>query len=89
MIGTVRYIYYFPILWMLVNIMIFVPSILFKERYHGAMASMGTAVVVGSVLELGFLHVMRRFPGQGVPEILATVSPAGCVLRFCPSRQLC
>lgn len=39
------------------------------------MASMGTAVVVGSVLELGFLHVLRRFPGQGVPEILADRLP--------------
>ncbi|MBP1993933.1 GerAB/ArcD/ProY family transporter [Paenibacillus eucommiae] len=66
-----RYFYYNMVLVMLMNIMIFVPSILIKDRYDGAMMSMLVAIMIGVLMTLAYMYAFKAFPGQGLPEILS------------------
>jgi len=65
-----RYVVYNFIMVSLLNLMLFVPSILFQYRYNGAVSSLITASLIGSLSGIVYVHAMSKFPGKGVPEIL-------------------
>ncbi|MFC5651519.1 GerAB/ArcD/ProY family transporter [Paenibacillus solisilvae] len=77
-----RYFYYNVFLVSLLNLMLFVPHILLRFRYDGAVSSMGVAIVIGSSLALMFTKVMKSFPGKGLPEILAEFFPKFVIVPF-------
>ncbi|NBD26061.1 GerAB/ArcD/ProY family transporter [Paenibacillus glycinis] len=70
-----RYFFYNVILVSLLNLMLFVPYLLIQYRYKGAIMSMLCAAIVGTALALLFMHVMKTFPGKGLPEILRLFMP--------------
>ncbi|SEO23495.1 hypothetical protein [Paenibacillus sp. OV219] len=70
-----RYFYYCVTLVSMLNLMLFVPYLLIQDRYTGALSSMITAAVVGSTLAILFTHVMKTFPGKGLPEIFGMFFP--------------
>ncbi|SFS99010.1 GerAB/ArcD/ProY family transporter [Paenibacillus sp. BC26] len=71
----IRYYYYNIILVSILNLMLFVPYLLLNDRYTGSVSSMICAAFFGSFLALIFTHVMKTFPGKGLPEILALFFP--------------
>lgn len=77
-----RYFYYNVILVSLLNLMLFVPHILLRFRYDGAVSSMGVAVLIGSTLAIMFTYVMKAFPGKGLPEILGEFFPKIITIPF-------
>ncbi|BBH21464.1 hypothetical protein Back11_28090 [Paenibacillus baekrokdamisoli] len=70
-----RYFYYNVFLVSLLNLLIFVPHILVLYRYDGAITSMVLAAAVGSTVAIVFTNILRKFPGQGLPEILDQFLP--------------
>ncbi|TBL74580.1 hypothetical protein [Paenibacillus thalictri] len=64
-----RYTYYHVLYVGLINIMMFVPSILIRERFTGAILGMLIAIVIGSVMALSMMVCFEHFPGLGLPEI--------------------
>lgn len=77
-----RYFFYNIILVSLLNLMLFVPYTLIQYRYSGAIMSMACAALVGTVLALLFTHVMKIFPGKGVPEIMSLFFPKFVIIPF-------
>lgn len=77
-----RYFYYNVMVVSLLNLMLFVPHILLRFRYDGAVSSMAVAVVIGSTLALMFTKVMKAFPGKGLPEILQQFFPKIITIPF-------
>jgi hypothetical protein len=78
----IRYFYYHVFYVGMINIMMFVPILLIRDRFHGAVSGMVIAIAVSSVMALSMIACFERFPGLGFPEI--------CDL-FLPKRltQLC
>ncbi|TXK81362.1 hypothetical protein [Paenibacillus sp. N3.4] len=70
-----RYFYYPVIVCMLTNTILFIPSILIKNRFHGAIPAMVLSVILGTLLAHLFTRGIMRFPGKGVPEVLAMYAP--------------
>jgi hypothetical protein len=60
---------------MLTNVTAFVPQILISKRYDGAVISILISVVVGPLLLLLFMYALSRYPGQGIPEIVSSMTP--------------
>ncbi|MFC4102774.1 hypothetical protein [Paenibacillus xanthanilyticus] len=77
-----RYFYYHIVLVALLNLMLFVPHILIRYRFSGALTSMAISVVVGTGLCLMFTSIMCKYPGQGLPEILNQFLPRSVTLPF-------
>ncbi|MBW7477010.1 hypothetical protein K0T92_20035 [Paenibacillus oenotherae] len=75
-----RYFYYNVVLGTMLNLMLFIPHILVKYRYTGAISSMAVAVVIGTVLSYTFTYVIQTFPGKGMPEILYLFLPRAVVI---------
>ncbi|RUS47595.1 hypothetical protein [Cohnella sp. AR92] len=71
-----RYFYYHVFYIGMMNIMLFVPHILLKHRFDGAVSGLLLGIVVGSILAIGTIYCFRFFPQQGYPEILKMFVPA-------------
>ncbi len=65
-----RYFYYHILYVGMINVMLFVPHILIKERFEGAVSGILASILIGSVLSIVTTVSMRRFPRLGLPEIL-------------------
>lgn len=70
-----KYFYYLFLINALINIINFVPRILLFMRFQGALLSIFISVVISTVMILVFLKALRRFEGQGLPEILNAHMP--------------
>lgn len=70
-----KYFYYLFLINAMVNIINFVPRILQDARYHGALLSILIAVIIGPILMIGFVATIRKFPGQGIPQIFNSCMP--------------
>ena len=77
-----RYFYYNVLLVSLLNLMIFVPHVLLKYRYDGAVMSMLVAVLIGSLFAYMYTYVMQTFPGKGVPEMLYDYFPKAVAIPY-------
>jgi hypothetical protein len=64
-----RYTYYHVLYVGMINIMMFVPTLLINDRFNGAVSGMLIAMVIGTILSLGTMACFERFPGLGLPEI--------------------
>ncbi|WNR45203.1 hypothetical protein [Paenibacillus roseipurpureus] len=64
-----RYLYYHVLYVGMINIMLFVPSLLIRERFHGAISGMLIAMVIGSFLSLCTMACFEKMPGLGFPEL--------------------
>ncbi|MFF2887196.1 GerAB/ArcD/ProY family transporter [Paenibacillus sp. NPDC057967] len=70
-----RYFFYNFMLVSLMNLMLFVPHILVKNRYSGGVSSLLVAPVIGAILIYMFTNAMTRYPGLGFPEIMKLHCP--------------
>lgn len=70
-----RYFFYNFILVSFINLMLFVPHILVKYRYSGAVSSMLVGIVIGTILVYMYSSAFARYPGKGLPEILKLHCP--------------
>ncbi|QHT60142.1 GerAB/ArcD/ProY family transporter [Paenibacillus lycopersici] len=77
-----RYFYYNVIFISFLNLALFVPHTLIEYRYTGAITSMACATAVGTVMAVLFMHVMKAFPGKGIPEILSAFFPKFLIAPF-------
>ncbi|AZN40243.1 hypothetical protein [Paenibacillus albus] len=77
-----RYFYYCVTIVSMLNLMLFVPYLLIQERYTGAVSSMIAAAVGGSLIAFLFTHVMKVFPGKGLPEIFGVFFPKWVTAPF-------
>ncbi|EFM09241.1 conserved hypothetical protein [Paenibacillus curdlanolyticus YK9] len=75
-----RYVIYNFVLVSFLNLMLFVPNILFQYRYKGAVSSLIVAALIGTTAALLFIHAMSKFPSKGVPEILFERHPRWAVI---------
>ena len=55
---------------MLINVFMFVPNILLRERFSGSLMAIALGVLIGSVLLFAFINSLNRFPKLAVSEIL-------------------
>ncbi|TLS48807.1 hypothetical protein FE782_28525 [Paenibacillus antri] len=70
-----RYFYYPILVCMLINTIIYVPELLIKSRFEGAITAMLIAIPLGSFLAYLFSRGMNRFPGLGISEIFEQHMP--------------
>lgn len=73
--GKNRYLYYLVFLNMLVNVVVFVPEILIRDRFNGALMSVFIAVPISTALLFWFGKSLVQFPKQGLPEIFGRYLP--------------
>ncbi|WP_438444549.1 GerAB/ArcD/ProY family transporter [Gorillibacterium sp. sgz5001074] len=71
-----RYLYYLIFVNMLVNVVAYVPKLLIRERFDGAVMAIPAGIAVGAVLMFAGIRCMQAFPGEGLPEIYARTLPA-------------
>lgn len=72
-----KYFYYLFLMNALINIINFVPRVLLYTRFRGALPSIFISVAISSTIIYIFVKALRRFEGQGLPEILNAVMPRG------------
>ncbi|WP_134703393.1 GerAB/ArcD/ProY family transporter [Ammoniphilus sp. YIM 78166] len=65
-----RYIYYIIILNMLSNVVAYVPVILIRHRFDGAVMSIAVGCILSTLIAMVFFKSFQVFPEQGFPEIL-------------------
>jgi hypothetical protein len=70
-----RYFYYLIFLNMLVNVLVYVPSILLKHRFEGAVLAIPMGIFIGSLLIYVFQWCFNHFPFKDLPEILSIYTP--------------
>ncbi|WP_310551073.1 GerAB/ArcD/ProY family transporter [Paenibacillus glufosinatiresistens] len=70
-----RYFYSLFLLNCLMNVIIFVPRTLVNARFQGALMSIVAASIIAPLFVYAFARLIRRFPRQGLPEILAGALP--------------
>ncbi|MBB6633861.1 GerAB/ArcD/ProY family transporter [Cohnella thailandensis] len=70
-----RYFYYHVFYIGMMNVMLFVPHILIKHRFDGAVSGILAGIVIGTVLTVGTVYCYRQFPELGLPEILKRYFP--------------
>ncbi|PLT46977.1 hypothetical protein B8V81_1201 [Paenibacillus pasadenensis] len=70
-----RYFYYSFIMVAMLNLMLYVPSVLLQERMTGAVSSLLVAIGLGTLTAYAVTSALARFPGLGVPEILRLYMP--------------
>lgn len=75
MVGKNRYFYCLFLMNSLINIINFTPRELIDARFDGAQSSVLVAVIIGPLFIYLFTKVIRKFPGQGLPEILGASLP--------------
>lgn len=65
----IRYFYYHVMYVGMINIMMFVPYLLIRDRFNGAVAGMLVGIAISTVMALVTIACFVRFPGLGLPEI--------------------
>lgn len=55
---------------MMVNLFVFVPTIMIAERFSGAVLAIPIGIVLGSILLFVFIRSSNKFAEKGIPEIL-------------------
>ncbi len=55
---------------MLVNVFMYVPSILIRERFDGAVLALPLGVLIGTIFLFLFVFSINKFPKLGLPEII-------------------
>ncbi|MBB4825544.1 hypothetical protein HNO89_002778 [Sporosarcina luteola] len=70
-----RFLYYFIILNMIVNIVVEVPKILIDYSHQGAITSIIFALIIGASLTWIIIKLFRPFPGRSLPELLELYTP--------------
>ncbi|OCT14765.1 hypothetical protein A8709_11375 [Paenibacillus pectinilyticus] len=70
-----RYTYYHVLYVGMINIMMFVPSLLIKDRFNGAVSGMLIAMVIGTIVSLSTMACFEKFPGLGFPELCSRYTP--------------
>ncbi|KAA0547396.1 GerAB/ArcD/ProY family transporter [Bacillus sp. BGMRC 2118] len=56
---------------MMVNLFVFIPTILIEARFQGAVMAVPIAIIIGSTFLFVYVHANNKFPEKGMPEILA------------------
>ncbi|SDC85512.1 hypothetical protein SAMN02799630_01520 [Paenibacillus sp. UNCCL117] len=56
---------------LLVQVIVFVPTMLISERFEGSVMAIPAGVLIGTSLLLIFVRSMNAFPGKTLPEILS------------------
>ncbi|MGU3473063.1 hypothetical protein ACLBWT_18195 [Paenibacillus sp. D51F] len=79
-----RYFYYSFIMVAMLNLMLFVPAVLIKDRMSGAVSSLIVAIVIGTLIAYASTSALARFPGMGLPEILRLFLPEWIVKMLLP-----
>ncbi|WP_249863486.1 hypothetical protein [Paenibacillus konkukensis] len=64
------------------NVMLFVPHILIRDRFHGAVMSLIIAIVCGTTVSIVTAGCFQRFPGLGLPEIFYRYFPKGLAIAL-------
>ncbi|WP_407870690.1 hypothetical protein [Paenibacillus sp. P36] len=64
-----RYTYYHVLYVGMINIMMFVPTLLIRDRFNGAISGMLIAMVIGTIISFVMMACFEKFPGLGFPEI--------------------
>ncbi|QJD81749.1 hypothetical protein [Cohnella herbarum] len=77
-----RYFYYHVLYVGMINIMLFVPSILEQHRFNGAVSAMAIAIVVGTILAYVTTSLFLRFPGMGLADIYNNLMPRGIAVAL-------
>jgi hypothetical protein len=67
---------------MFINTIFFVPRLLLRERFHGAVLGILFAIVIGSVFAFVFTKAMSQYPGQGISEIFRQRMPSWIRVPF-------
>jgi hypothetical protein len=70
-----RYTYYHVLYVGMINIMMFVPSLLIRDRFNGAVSGMLIAMIIGTILSLSTMACFEKFPGWGFPELCDRYTP--------------
>jgi hypothetical protein len=70
-----KYFYYLFLLNATINLINYVPRILITDRFDGALMSILVSIPVGTLIMFGFIKLIQKFPGQGLPEIFQSVMP--------------
>lgn len=70
-----RYFFYLIAINLVVNIGMFVPAILLRHRFGGAVMSILVAVVVGTLLAACYLSLSEKLPLLTYPELLDRFAP--------------
>ena len=92
-----RHTYYHVLYVGMINIMMFVPYFLIKERFHGAVLGMLIALAIGTILSLVSMACYERFPGLGFPELCdlylprwltVTINLYGALLTWLPAGAI-
>jgi len=74
-----RYYYYLILVNMIVNVLAYVPRILIRDRFDGAVMALPISMVIGMTFLLTFSYTIKRFPQQGLPEMLSGVFPSALI----------
>ncbi|MCK9860196.1 GerAB/ArcD/ProY family transporter [Paenibacillus sp. ATY16] len=70
-----RYYYYSIMMCMLINTILYVPSILIMRRHDAPVTSMLSAVLISTILTVLFTKAMMAFKSEGLPEIFSRRLP--------------
>ncbi|MCZ8517072.1 hypothetical protein O9H85_32930 [Paenibacillus filicis] len=70
-----HYFFYLVLMDMLINIMVYVPDILFEDRFNGAIMSMLLTIPLSTTLAYLLSIGLMKFPGMGLPEIFKLTFP--------------
>lgn len=65
-----RHFFLLVLLNMLVNSLVYVPTILIRDRYHGAFLAILLGTLVSTVLLAVFCLALKKHPRKGLPELL-------------------
>lgn len=60
---------------MVVNVFVYVPQILIRERFDGAVNAILLAVPIGMLIMFIFIKSLRRYPARSLQEILDSLLP--------------
>jgi len=65
-----RYFIYLVLVNLLINTIVYLPKILMKERFDGAIAALLIAIPAGTLLAYALSKAMSKFPGSGLSDIM-------------------
>jgi hypothetical protein len=81
-----RYFFYMFAMTMLANAIFFVTRILIEYRFEGTVSSLLLAIPIGMAMIYVFVRAIRKFPNQGLPEIMGAVKhrwlASGVIIYF-------
>lgn len=66
-----RYFLYLILCNMIINVIMFVPHSLLQYRFDGAVMGIILSIPIGITLTVIYSRSLSKFPGQGLPEIMA------------------